>query len=76
MFINAILMILAIWLFIRFLGLIFRIAGGVLKFLLVLVAIMLWPVSLLLLISFGAAVVSLPVILICGLCILIGKAVL
>lgn len=73
--ISIILFILAIWLFIKFIGFIFRLSWGLLKIGLIILGILLWPVSIVLLISLGLAVVALPVILICGVVDLIGKAI-
>lgn len=73
--ISIILFILAIWLFIKFIGFIFRLSWGLLKIGLIILGILLWPVSIVLLISLGLAVVALPVILICGVADLIGKAI-
>ena len=72
---GFLLMLLAIWLFFRFVVFIFRMSFGLLKVLAVILAVALWPVSIVLLFSMGLAVLALPVILICGVCDLIGKAV-
>lgn len=72
---DIILFILAIWLFVKFFGVIFRIGWGLLKVIMIILGILLWPISFLLLISLGLAAVTLPVILICGCVDLIGKAV-
>lgn len=73
--IGIILMILAIWLFFKFIGVIFRLSWGLLKISLIILGILLWPVSIALLLSLGLAIIALPVILICGTVDLIGKAV-
>lgn len=72
---GILLMLLAIWLFFRFVIFIFRMSFGLFKVLAVILAVALWPVSIMLLLSMGLAFLALPVIVICGICDLIGKAV-
>lgn len=71
---GFIMMILAIWLFLKFIGLILRLSWGLMKGLFIVLAIVLWPISLGLLATFGLVIIALPVILVCGICYLIGKA--
>lgn len=73
--IGIILLILAIWFFCKFIGVILRLNWGLLKISLIILGILLWPVSIALLVSLGVAIISLPVILICGTVDLIGRAV-
>ncbi|MGI6117073.1 MAG: hypothetical protein ACOYBC_01660 [Bilifractor sp.] len=72
---SIILFLLAIWLFFKFIGLIFRLSWGVMKIGFSILAILLWPLSFLLLLSMGFAVVAIPVIIVCGLIDLVGKGI-
>lgn len=72
---SIILFLLAIWLFFKFIGLIFRLSWGVMKIGFSILAILLWPLSFLLLLSMGLAVVAIPVIIVCGLIDLVGKGI-
>lgn len=66
MILGIILLIAAIWLFVKFVGVIFRLSWGLLKISLIILGILMWPVTLAILLSLGLAIAALPVILICG----------
>ncbi|MEE8837254.1 MAG: hypothetical protein SOH80_09885 [Eubacteriales bacterium] len=74
MIISIIFLIAAIWLFVKFVGVIFRMSWGLLKIILLILGILMWPVTLGILLSLGLIIAVLPVILICGTIDLIGKA--
>ena len=73
MIISIIFLIAAIWLFVKFVGVIFRMSWGLLKIILLILGILMWPVTLAILLSLGLAIAALPVILICGTIDLIEK---
>ena len=73
MILGIILLIAAIWLFVKFVGVIFRLSWGLLKISLIILGILMWPVTLAILLSMGLAIAALPVILICGTIDLIEK---
>lgn len=74
MILGILMLILAGYLFFRFIGFIIRLSWGILKFFCVVTAILLWPVSIALLLPMGLIVLAIPVVLICGVFDLIGKA--
>ena len=63
---EFIVLLFAVWLFIKFLQVTFHLARGVLKISFALIAILLWPLSLIFLFSMGILAAALPVIVICG----------
>ena len=73
MILGIILLIAAIWLFVKFVGVIFRLSWGLLKISLIILGILMWPVTLAILLSLGLAIAALLVILICGTIDLIEK---
>lgn len=73
MILGIILLIAAIWLFVKFVGVIFRLSWGLLKISLIILGILMWSVTLAILLSLGLAIAALPVILICGTIDLIEK---
>lgn len=74
MILGTILLIVAIWLFVKFIGVIFRLSWGFIKISLIILGIVMWPVTLGILLSLGLVIAALPVILICGTIDLIGTA--
>ncbi|MBB5183746.1 hypothetical protein [Catenisphaera adipataccumulans] len=69
---ELICFLIALWLFIRLIGLILRLSWGLIKILLIILAVALWPVSLTILLSAGLIAAFLPFILVCGTAYLIG----
>lgn len=71
---GFICLILAIWLFIKFIGFTIKLAFGVLKIVFSLLGILIWPVALFLLLPMGLTLAALPIIIVCGVCMIVAKA--
>lgn len=71
---SFLLLCFAFWLFVKFVGALLKLSWGLMKGVMGLFALLIWPIAIILILAIGLTKACLPIILICCIAYFIGKA--